>query len=47
LGFVTERNTTVPLRVVSHDAVPDLTDRGYHRGHDRVVIIKRHRHWDD
>jgi hypothetical protein len=27
LGFVTERNTTVPLRVVSHDAVPDLTDQ--------------------
>jgi hypothetical protein len=21
--------------------------RGEHRGHDRVVIIKRHRHWDD
>jgi hypothetical protein len=27
LGFVTERNTTVPLCVVSHDAVPDLTDQ--------------------
>jgi hypothetical protein len=26
LGFVTERNTTVPLRVVSHDVVPDLTN---------------------
>lgn len=27
LGFATERNTTVPLRVVSHDAAPDLTDQ--------------------
>ena len=27
MGFVTERNTTVPLRVVSHDAVLDLTDQ--------------------
>jgi len=27
LGFVIERNTTVPLCVVSHDAVPDLTDQ--------------------
>jgi hypothetical protein len=27
LGFVTERNTTVPLRVDSHDAVSDLTDQ--------------------
>ena len=27
MGFVTERNTTVPLCVVSHDAVPDLTDQ--------------------
>lgn len=27
LGFVTERNTNVPLRVVSHDAVPDLTEQ--------------------
>jgi hypothetical protein len=26
LGFVTERNTTVPLRVVAHDVVPDLTN---------------------
>jgi hypothetical protein len=21
--------------------------RGYHRGHNRMVIIKRHYHWDD
>ncbi len=27
LGFVTERNTTVPLCAVSHDAVLDLTDQ--------------------
>jgi hypothetical protein len=28
LGFVTERNMTVPLRVVSHDATPDLSTGG-------------------
>ncbi len=48
LGFVTERNTTVPLRVVSHDAVPDLTDKVLRADHavkaglftsDRRLII--------
>jgi len=48
LGFVTERNTTVPLRVVSHDAVPDLTDQVLRADHavkaglftaDRRLII--------
>ena len=48
LGFVTGRNTTVPLRVVSYDAVPDLTEQVVRADHavkaglftaDRRLII--------
>src|SRR6202035_4618588 len=48
LGFATERNTTVPVRVISHGDAPDLTDRVLRADHavkaglltaDRRLII--------
>jgi hypothetical protein len=57
LGFATERNTTVPLRVVSHDDAPDLTDQvrradhavkaGLFTANRRLIIAACTDYWPD